>query len=50
MPSSPAVRNSRAILAERISALLGTQPKLRQSPPIRWPSTSVTRAFTAAAM
>jgi len=38
------------VLAERISALLGTQPKFRQSPPILWPSISVTLALTAAAM
>ena len=36
--------------AELISALLGTQPVLRQSPPISARSTSVTRAFTVAAM
>ncbi len=37
-------------LAERISAFDGTQPVLRQSPPILCFSTSVTFAFTAAAM
>jgi hypothetical protein len=36
--------------AERISAFDGTQPKLRQSPPILCFSTSVTFAFTAAPM
>jgi hypothetical protein len=36
--------------AERISALDGTQPVLRQSPPMRCFSISVTFAFTAAAM
>jgi hypothetical protein len=36
--------------AERISALEGTQPVLRQSPPILCFSISVTLAFTAAAM
>ena len=36
--------------AERISAFDGTQPVLRQSPPMRWRSTSVTFALTAAAM
>ena len=36
--------------AERISALDGTQPVCRHSPPIRFFSTSVTLAFTAAAM
>src|SRR5689334_3489444 len=33
-----------------MSAFEGTQPVLRQSPPILWRSTSVTLAFTAAAM
>ena len=37
-------------LAERISAFDGTQPVFRQSPPMRCFSTSVTFAFTAAAM
>ena len=37
-------------LAVRIRALLGTQPKFRQSPPILCASTSVTLALTAAAM
>ena len=36
--------------AERISALDGTQPVFRQSPPMRFFSTNVTLAFTAAAM
>ncbi len=36
--------------AERMSAFEGTQPVLRQSPPILWRSTSVTFALTAAAM
>ena len=39
-----------AYLAERISALEGTQPVLRQSPPISFFSIRVTFAFTAAAM
>ena len=33
-----------ACLAEAISAFEGTQPKLRQSPPILWPSISTTEA------
>ena len=37
-------------LAERISALLGTQPVFRQSPPILCFSISATFALTAAAM
>ncbi len=37
-------------LAERMSAFEGTQPVFRQSPPMRWRSTSVTFALTAAAM
>jgi hypothetical protein len=36
--------------AVRISAFEGTQPVLRQSPPMRCFSMSVTFAFTAAAM
>jgi hypothetical protein len=41
------VESTRALL---ISAFDGTQPVLRQSPPMRCFSTSVTFAFTAAAM
>ncbi len=37
-------------LAERMSALLGTQPVFRQSPPMLYFSISATFAFTAAAM
>jgi len=33
-----------ALAAALISAFDGTQPMLRQSPPIRWLSTSATRA------
>ncbi len=50
MPNSGARRMWDSSLAERISALDGTQPVLRQSPPIRCFSISVTLAFTAAAM
>ena len=49
-PNAPALLICLAIVAERISALLGTQPKLRQSPPILCPSIRVTSALTAAAM
>ena len=49
-PYRCASRISWASVAARIKALLGTQPVLRQSPPMRWASTSVTRALTAAAM
>ena len=52
-PSACRTRVARAVreeLAERISAFEGTQPVLRQSPPMRCFSTSVTLAFTAAAM
>ena len=49
-PYRCASRISWASVAARIKALLGTQPVFRQSPPIRWASTSVTRALTAAAM
>ena len=44
-PPPPATRARRAMIA-----LEGTQPTLRQSPPIRWRSTSATRAPSPAAM
>ncbi|MNN04705.1 hypothetical protein D3C81_1174350 [compost metagenome] len=48
-PSCAALRSSLATRAERSSALDGTQPRFRQSPPI-WPfSIRVTRACRAAA-
>ena len=50
MPNSRARSAWERNLAERISALEGTQPVLRQSPPMRYFSISVTFAFTAAAM
>ena len=50
MPNSFAREIWFSNFAERISAFDGTQPVLRQSPPIWWRSTSVTLAFTAAAM
>ena len=50
MPSACERRMSASSLADRISALDGTQPVLRQSPPMRCFSISVTLAFTAAAM
>ncbi|MNG39198.1 hypothetical protein D3C84_1271720 [compost metagenome] len=49
-PSSAARRCSAAKRAARISALEGTQPVLRQSPPMLCCSISATLAFTAAAM
>ena len=50
MPNSRARLTCDRNFAERISAFDGTQPVLRQSPPILCFSTSVTFAFTAAAM
>ncbi len=50
MPNSLRRLMCASSLAERISAFDGTQPVFRQSPPIRCFSTSVTLAFTAAAM
>ena len=49
-PYSSARRIYDAILAERINALLGTQPVFRQSPPIRSLSISATFALDAAAI
>ena len=42
-PQRAACRTVWAARAEAMSALLGTQPVLRQSPPMRWRSTSATR-------
>ncbi|KFB65953.1 MAG: hypothetical protein CAPSK01_004792 [Candidatus Accumulibacter vicinus] len=50
MPNSRARAMCDSSLAERISAFDGTQPVLRQSPPMRCFSIRVTLAFTAAAM
>ena len=50
MPKSADRRTCARNRAERISALLGTQPVFRQSPPSACCSTSVTLALTAAAM
>jgi hypothetical protein len=50
MPNSLARAMCDRNFAERISAFDGTQPVLRQSPPMRCFSISVTLAFTAAAM
>ena len=47
---SAAVRASRHARAARITAFDGTQPKLRQSPPNMWRSTSATRAPSPAAI
>ena len=43
-PYAGASRTSCATCAARSTPFDGTQPKLRQSPPIRWRSTSATRA------
>ena len=48
-PKRGASRTAAHARAERISAFDGTQPTLRQSPPIRWRSTSATRAPSPAA-
>ncbi len=48
MPNSFARATCDSSFAERSSALLGTQPVLRQSPPMRWRSTRATFAFVAA--
>jgi hypothetical protein len=50
MPARAAPRTACARRAAWISALLGTQPVFRQSPPMRSASTSVTRARAVAAM
>jgi len=50
MPSSPALRAWATNFADRSRAFDGTHPVLRQSPPIRCFSTSVTFALTAAAI
>ena len=50
MPSSVARAMSDSRRADRMSALLGTQPVFRQSPPILCASTMATRALVAAAM
>ncbi|MCY1558843.1 hypothetical protein D9M68_958150 [compost metagenome] len=49
-PSASPLVSSWASLAERSSALDGTQPVFRQSPPICCFSIRLTLAFTAAAM
>eukprot|EP00962_Isochrysis_galbana_P047211 scaffold19230_cov129-Isochrysis_galbana.AAC.1 len=43
-PNSPARRASRSARAQRSSALEGTQPTLRQSPPARWSEMKATLA------
>ena len=50
MPNSFERRMCASSFAVRMRAFDGTQPVLRQSPPMRCFSTSVTFAFTAAAM
>src|SRR6185437_14854241 len=50
MPNPDACRACCRKAAERRSALEGTQPKLRQSPPILYPSIKVTLARVVAAM
>mmetsp|Transcript_7753 Transcript_7753/g.25782 ORF Transcript_7753/g.25782 Transcript_7753/m.25782 type:complete len:205 (-) Transcript_7753:63-677(-) len=48
-PSASAALASRAARAQWSSALDGTQPTLRQSPPARWPEMSAERASRRAA-